>query len=145
MKAVVQRVQRASVTVDGQMISSIGPGLLTLLGVAKGDSEEQLQKLITKITALRIFPDEEGKMNKSLKDIQGEHLIISQFTLLGDASKGNRPSFIGAEAPDIAEVLYNKSLELSRAHGVPTQGGKFGADMKVDILNDGPVTLLIEV
>ena len=145
MKAVVQRVQRASVTVDGKIISSIGPGLLTLLGVAKGDSEEQLQKLITKITALRISPDEEGKMNKSLKDIQGEHLIVSQFTLLGDTAKGNRPSFIGAEAPAIAEVLYNKSLELSRAQGVPTQGGQFGADMKVDLLNDGPVTLLIEV
>lgn len=145
MKAVVQRVQRASVTVDGKIISGIGPGLLTLLGVAKGDSEDQLQKLIAKITALRIFPDEEGKMNLSLKDIQGEHLIVSQFTLLGDTAKGNRPSFIGAEAPAIAEVLYNKSLELSRAQGVPTQGGKFGADMKVDLLNDGPVTLLIEI
>lgn len=145
MKAVVQRVQKASVTVDGQQISKIGPGLLTLLGVAKGDNQEQLQKLITKICALRIFPDEEGKMNKSLKDIQGEHLIVSQFTLLGDASKGNRPSFIGAEAPDLAEALYNMSLELSRAQGVPTQGGKFGADMKVEILNDGPVTLLLEV
>ncbi|MFM6928907.1 MAG: D-aminoacyl-tRNA deacylase [Bdellovibrio sp.] len=145
MKAVVQRVQKASVSVDGKMISSIGPGLLTLLGVAKGDNEEQLQKLISKITALRIFPDEEGKMNKSIKDIQGEHLLVSQFTLLGDTAKGNRPSFIGAEAPALAEVLYNKSLELSRAQGVPTQGGIFGADMKVEILNDGPVTLLIEV
>lgn len=145
MKAVVQRVQHASVTVDGQIISKIGPGLLTLLGVAKGDNEEQLQKLITKICALRIFPDDEGKMNKSLKDIQGEHLIVSQFTLLGDAAKGNRPSFIGAEVPALAEALYNKSLELSGAQGIPTQGGQFGANMKVEILNDGPVTLLLEV
>ena len=145
MKAVIQRVQKASVTVDGQQISKIGPGLLTLLGVAKGDNEEQLQKLIAKICALRIFPDDDGKMNKSIKDIQGEHLIVSQFTLLGDATKGNRPSFIGAEVPDLAEALYIKSLELSRAQGIPTQGGQFGADMKVEILNDGPVTLLLEI
>ncbi len=145
MKAVVQRVLKASVTVDGQEVSSIQHGLLTLLGVAKGDTEEQLQKLIQKIIALRIFPDEAGKMNLSLQDIGGSHLIVSQFTLLGDAAKGNRPSFIGAEAPDLAETLYIKSLELSRLQGVETKGGVFGADMKVDLLNDGPVTLIIEV
>lgn len=145
MKAVVQRVQRASVTVDGKKISDIEKGYLTLLGVAKGDSEEQLQKLIAKIVALRIFPDENGKMNLSLKDIGGSHLIVSQFTLLGDASKGNRPSFIGAESPEIANRLYEKALELSRAQGVPTCGGVFGADMKVELLNDGPVTLIVEV
>ncbi|MDG0817505.1 D-aminoacyl-tRNA deacylase [Bdellovibrio svalbardensis] len=144
MKAVVQRVLRASVTVDGEQISSIDKGLLTLLGVAKGDTEEQLQKLIQKITSLRIFPDESGKMNLSLKDIGGAHLIVSQFTLLGDTAKGNRPSFIGAETPDLAESLYNKSLEISRAQGIETKGGAFGADMKVELLNDGPVTLIIE-
>jgi D-tyrosyl-tRNA(Tyr) deacylase len=145
MKAVVQRVQHASVTVDGKEISRIGKGFLTLLGVAKGDNEEQLQKLIGKIAALRIFPDQDGKMNLSLKDISGEHLIVSQFTLLGDASKGNRPSFIGAEAPALAEALYNKALELSRDQGLVTYGGQFGADMKVEILNDGPVTLILEI
>lgn len=144
MKAVVQRVQHASVTVDGKKVSSIEKGFLTLLGVAKGDSEEQLQKLITKIIALRVFPDENGKMNLSLKDIGGSHLIVSQFTLLGDASKGNRPSFIGAESPDAANKLYEKALELSEAQGIPTFGGVFGADMKVSLLNDGPVTLIIE-
>ncbi len=145
MKAVVQRVQNASVVVDGKQVSSIDKGYLTLLGVAKGDSEEQLQKLMTKILALRIFPDETGKMNLSLKDVGGEHLIVSQFTLLGDASKGNRPSFIGAELPDRAKELYEKALALSESQGVKTQGGIFGADMKVSLLNDGPVTLLLEV
>ncbi|MFV3410513.1 D-aminoacyl-tRNA deacylase [Bdellovibrio bacteriovorus] len=145
MKAVVQRVLNASVVVDGKQVSSIDKGYLTLLGVAKGDSEEQLQKLMTKILALRIFPDETGKMNLSLKDLGGEHLIVSQFTLLGDASKGNRPSFIGAELPDRAKELYEKALALSESQGVKTQGGIFGADMKVSLLNDGPVTLLLEV
>ena len=145
MKAVVQRVLNASVVVDGKQVSSIDKGYLTLLGVAKGDSEEQLQKLMTKILALRIFPDETGKMNLSLKDVGGEHLIVSQFTLLGDASKGNRPSFIGAELPDRAKELYEKALVLSESQGVKTQGGIFGADMKVSLLNDGPVTLLLEV
>ncbi|WP_374035536.1 D-aminoacyl-tRNA deacylase [Bdellovibrio bacteriovorus] len=145
MKAVVQRVQNASVVVDGKLVSSIDKGYLTLLGVAKGDSEEQLQKLMAKILALRIFPDETGKMNLSLKDVGGEHLIVSQFTLLGDASKGNRPSFIGAELPDRAKELYEKALAFSESQGVKTQGGIFGADMKVSLLNDGPVTLLLEV
>lgn len=145
MKAVVQRVQNASVVVGDKEISSIEKGFLTLLGVAKGDTQEQLQKLISKILALRIFPDENGKMNLSLKDVGGSHLIVSQFTLLGDASKGNRPSFIGAEAPDIAFKMYEKALEISAAQGVPTCGGVFGADMKVQLLNDGPVTLIIEV
>ncbi len=145
MKAVVQRVQNASVVVDGKEVSSIQKGFLTLLGVAKGDTEEQIQKLISKIIALRIFPDESGKMNLSLKDVGGSHLIVSQFTLLGDASKGNRPSFIGAEAPEIAKRMYEKALEVSAAQGIPTCGGVFGADMKVSLLNDGPVTLIIDL
>lgn len=127
------------------MVSSIETGLLTLLGVAKGDTEAQLEKMIQKIAALRIFPDEAGKMNLALKDLGGAHLIVSQFTLLGDAAKGNRPSFIGAEAPDRAEVLYQKALQLSQNLGIPTQGGIFGADMKVELLNDGPVTLILEM
>ncbi|XGC82199.1 D-aminoacyl-tRNA deacylase [Bdellovibrio bacteriovorus] len=143
MKAVVQRVAKASVMVDGKTISQIGKGYLTLLGVAKGDTEEQLNKLIQKILALRIFPDQEGKMNLSLKDVGGEHLIVSQFTLLGDASKGNRPSFINAELPERAKALYEKALKLS-SEQVPTQGGEFGADMKVNLINHGPVTLIIE-
>ncbi|WP_413582562.1 D-aminoacyl-tRNA deacylase [Bdellovibrio sp. HCB288] len=145
MKAVVQRVLSASVTVDGKVISSIGPGFLTLLGVAKGDTEAQLQKLISKIADLRVFPDADGKMNLSLKDVKGEHLLVSQFTLLGDTSKGKRPSFIYAETPALAEPLYQKALELSQSAGIPTQGGIFGADMKIALLNDGPVTLLLEV
>ncbi len=143
MKAVVQRVSSASVTVNGVCVATIKNGYLTLLGVAKGDTEEQLQKLMDKILALRIFPDADGKMNLALKDVQGEHLIVSQFTLLGDASKGNRPSFVNAEAPERAKALYEKALQLSAAH-VPTRGGVFGADMKVQLLNDGPVTLIIE-
>lgn len=143
MKAVVQRVSSASVTVNGVCVATIKNGYLTLLGVAKGDTEEQLQKLMNKILALRIFPDADGKMNLALKDVQGEHLIVSQFTLLGDASKGNRPSFVNAEAPERAKALYEKALQLSAAH-VPTRGGVFGADMKVQLLNDGPVTLIIE-
>jgi len=145
MKAVIQRVQNASVAVDGKEVSAISKGFLTLLGVAKGDTEEQLKKLMQKIIALRIFPDADGKMNLSLADIQGEHLIVSQFTLLGDASKGNRPSFIGAETPDRAKELYEQALALSQAAGIKTQGGVFGGDMKVSLLNDGPVTLILEV
>ncbi|KHD87044.1 MAG: D-tyrosyl-tRNA(Tyr) deacylase [Bdellovibrio sp. ArHS] len=141
---VVQRVSKASVTVNGQVVSSIDKGFLTLLGVAKGDSEEKLQKLITKVIALRVFPDAEGKMNLSLKDVGGQHLIVSQFTLLGDTAKGNRPSFINAEAPELAKALYEKALELSQSSGVSTCGGVFGADMKVELTNDGPVTLLLE-
>lgn len=144
MKAVVQRVQKAAVVVDGKIVSQIGPGLLTLLGVAQGDSEEQLQKIIHKISQLRIFADSEGKMNLSVKDVAGEHLIVSQFTLLGDTSRGHRPSFIGAEKPERAEQLYRQALILSQAAGIPTYGGVFGADMKVELLNDGPVTLIIE-
>lgn len=144
MKAVVQRVQKASVVVAGEDVSAIGPGLLTLLGVAKGDSEVQLQKMIEKISQLRVFEDENGKMNLSLKDTGGSHLIVSQFTLLGDCSKGNRPSFIEAENPERARDLYEKALQLSQSLGVPTKGGQFRAHMEVSLVNDGPVTLLLE-
>jgi len=144
MKAVVQRVQHASVTVGGNEVSSIGPGLLTLIGIAKGDKDEQMRKLIQKIVNLRIFGDENDKMNLSLLDTKGEHLIVSQFTLLGDCSKGRRPFFNNAEEPSLANELYEKSLAYSIELGVKTLGGQFAADMKVNLLNDGPVTLTLE-
>ena len=144
MKAIIQRVKHASVTAHGTQISQIGPGILTLLGVAKGDTEEQLEKTINKILKLRIFPDENGKMNKSLSDIQGEHLIVSQFTLMGNCQKGNRPGFDQSELPEKANQLYEKAIELSNSLGVKTLGGSFGAMMDVELLNDGPVTFILE-
>ncbi|MBS1960420.1 MAG: D-tyrosyl-tRNA(Tyr) deacylase [Bdellovibrionales bacterium] len=144
MKAVIQRVKHASVVVEGKTISSIEGGLLTLLGVAKGDDETKLAKMIDKICNLRIFEDDQGKMNHSLKDTGGSHLIVSQFTLLGDCSKGTRPGFSDAEAPERAKDLYEKGLALSQAAGIPTFGGQFRAHMEVSLLNDGPVTLLLE-
>lgn len=145
MKAVVQRVTFAQVKVNGEVIAKIGPGLLTLLGVARGDSEDQLKKLLQKIIGLRIFEDDQGKMNRSLLDIKGEHLIVSQFTLLGDTSKGRRPHFLNAEEPVRARELFERSLVLSQELGVKTQGGQFGADMKVELLNNGPVTLVLDI
>lgn len=144
MTAVIQRVKKASVIVDGNEVSQIGVGILTLLGVAKGDDSAKLEKLVTKICELRIFEDDQGKMNRSLKDINGEHLIVSQFTLLADCSQGRRPSFTNAEFPDRAKQFYEQALELSRRQGIKTLGGVFGADMKVELLNDGPVTFVLE-
>jgi len=149
MKAVIQRVRSAHVVVrhsDGreEKVSEINQGILTLLGVAKGDTEAQLEKLIAKIADLRIFEDDQGKMNLSLKDVGGAHLIVSQFTLLGDCSQGRRPSFVNAEAPAQAKALYEHALELSRAQGITTAGGVFQADMKVSLVNDGPVTFVLE-
>jgi D-tyrosyl-tRNA(Tyr) deacylase len=143
MKAVIQRVKQAEVRVEGQVISKIGPGILTLLGFGKGDQESQLRKLIQKICELRIFEDDDGKMNRSLKDVGGSHLIVSQFTLLGDCTNGKRPSFKDAEHPDLAKVLYEKSLIISRELGIETSGGVFQADMKVELINDGPVTFVL--
>jgi D-tyrosyl-tRNA(Tyr) deacylase len=138
MRALVQRVSRASVTVDGETIAAIGSGLLVLLGVAHGDDEAAADKLADKVRALRIFEDAEGKMNESLGDGR-EVLVVSQFTLYGDARKGNRPSFVNAARPEVAEPLY----ERFRARlGAP--GGRFGAHMDVELVNDGPVTLLLE-
>lgn len=145
MKAVIQRVKEAGVIVDGAEVSRIGRGLLTLLGVARGDDEAKLGKLIAKICELRIFEDEQGKMNRSLKDVAGAHLIVSQFTLLADCSAGRRPSFTGAETPERAKQLYERALELSRTQGVETAGGVFQADMKVSLVNDGPVTLVLDL
>jgi D-tyrosyl-tRNA(Tyr) deacylase len=143
MKAVIQRVSSARVEVGGQVVSSIERGILTLLGVETGDSPEQARKLAAKIAELRIFEDDAGKMNLSLKDISGEHLVVSQFTLAGDTSTGRRPSFGTAEKPLKARAIYEDFLKFSEAAGVPTRGGVFQADMKVTLTNDGPVTFIL--
>lgn len=143
MKAVLQRVKSASVTVDGKQVSRINHGLLTLFGVEKGDTEKEMKAWIEKIVRLRIFEDSAGKMNLSLFDIQGEHLIVSQFTLAADCTKGLRPSFVRAEEPEKAKALYEAALRYSESLGVRTQGGIFQADMKVELINDGPVTIIL--
>lgn len=145
MRALIQRVSYARVRVDGDVVGEIGPGILTFLGVASSDTESHAEKIIQKILKLRIFEDDAGKMNLSLLDQKLEHLIVSQFTLYGDTEKGNRPSFIDAARPDQANALYEKALSFSRREGVKTASGKFQADMKIELLNDGPVTLWIEV
>lgn len=144
MKAVVQRVSRCSVTVDGQLVGSIGKGLLVLLGVADSDTEKERDYLAEKIVGLRIFEDSQGKMNLSLQDVKGELLVVSQFTLFGDCKKGRRPSFTGAGKPEHANVLYEQFLCRAEELGVQVQRGVFGADMKVELINDGPVTLILD-
>ena len=144
MRALLQRVSRASVTVEGQILSEIGKGLLILLGIGHGDSESQAEFLAEKIANLRIFEDEQGKSNFSVLDIKGAAIVVSQFTLYADARKGRRPSFTDAALPEVAAPLVERFVELLRAQGVPTQTGKFGADMKVEIHNDGPVTIWLE-
>jgi D-tyrosyl-tRNA(Tyr) deacylase len=139
VRAVVQRVTRASVTVETEQVAAIGPGLLVLLGVRRGDTEEQADKLARKLLALRIFEDDDGRMNRSVTDIGGEVLCVSQFTLYGDARKGNRPSFVDAAPPGEAEPLYARVREALGA-----RGGRFGARMEVDLTNDGPVTIVVE-
>ena len=144
MRALLQRVSKASVTVEGQTISTIGKGLLILLGVGHGDGEEQAKFLSEKIANLRVFEDEQGKTNLSVQDVKGEALVVSQFTLYADTRKGRRPSFIDAALPEVAEPLVGRFVELLRGHGIPTQTGKFGAHMQVEIHNDGPVTIWLE-
>lgn len=144
MRALLQRVSKASVTVEGQTISSIGNGLLILLGIGHGDGEEQAKFLAEKVANLRIFEDQQGKTNLSVLDVQGEAIVVSQFTLYADTRKGRRPSFIDAALPDMAEPLVNRFVDLLRGHGVPTQTGRFGAHMEVEIHNDGPVTIWLE-
>jgi D-aminoacyl-tRNA deacylase len=140
MRALVQRVSSASVTVDGEEVSRIGRGLLVLLGVRRGDGEEAADRIARKLRALRIFEDDAGKMNLSVEDAGGEILCVSQFTLYGDARKGNRPSYLDAAPPEEAEPLYERVRQTLGA-----QGGRFGAHMAVELVNDGPVTLLLEV
>jgi D-tyrosyl-tRNA(Tyr) deacylase len=144
MKAVLQRVTRASVTVDGQVIGQIGRGLLVLLGVEQDDAETDAQQLADKTIQLRIFDDADGKMNLSLTEVGGSLLVVSQFTLLGDCRKGRRPSFIQAAPPEIAERLYEAFVAAAGARGVRVATGKFRAMMQVELVNDGPVTLLID-
>lgn len=145
MKVLIQRVKNASVTIEGKLYSSIEKGILALVGIEKGDTLEQIQKAAKKITGLRIFPDENDKMNRSLIDINGEMLIVSQFTLCGDCKKGTRPSFDKSAEPKIANELYEKFIEEVSAYGIKTEHGKFGAMMDVALVNDGPVTFMIEM
>lgn len=144
MRAVLTRVKSASVSVDGNVIGQIGPGFLILLGITHDDTEAQAVKLADKLTGLRIFEDEDGKMNRGLDTVNGEILVISQFTLYGNCRKGRRPSFAEAAPPELGEAMYERFLELCGELGYPPQHGRFGADMKVESLNDGPVTLLLD-
>ncbi len=145
MRLVIQRVSEASVTVDGECISSIGRGLLVLVGVENGDTEQDAVWLAAKTAALRIFDDEEGVMNRSVVDVDGGLLAVSQFTLTASTRKGNRPSYIRAAGHGLAVPLYERYCQLlSEAAGRPVQRGMFGADMKVRLLNDGPVTIIID-
>ncbi len=144
MKALVQRVRRGSVSVAGETLTEIGPGMVILVGVGDQDSEDEAGWLASKCANLRIFEDEQGKMNRSLLDVGGQALVVSQFTLYGDVSKGRRPSFVHAAQPDIAEPLVEKFAEYLLREGVETSSGSFGAMMLVEIQNDGPVTLMIE-
>ncbi len=144
MKAVVQRVEHASVAVEGRTVGRIGKGFLILLGVARGDTEAQAERLARKITGLRIFPDENGKTNLSLSDVGGAVLVISQFTLCADCRKGYRPSFVNAAEPEEARRLYEYFTDLCRKAVGQTETGLFGAHMKVELENDGPFTLTLE-
>lgn len=144
MRVVLQRVKHAKVEIDGKTVGQIGPGLLLLVGIKTGDTEEDLHYVADKLSGLRIFEDDGGKMNRSVRDVEGAILSVSQFTLYGDVSKGRRPSFIEAARPEIAEPYYETFNEKLRAHGLHVETGVFGADMAVSLVNDGPVTLIIE-
>lgn len=145
MRIVVQRCSRAEVRIDGEIAGKIGRGLMLLVGITHQDTEKEVAWMAKKVAGLRIFEDAEGKMNLSLTDISGSVLSISQFTLYGDARKGNRPSFVQAARPEIAEPLYRMfNRTLAEQYGIPVETGRFGADMKVDFVNDGPVTILLD-
>lgn len=141
----IQRVSRASVTVAGQVVGSIGPGALVLVGVASGDGEGEVARAVEKVAQLRIFGDEMGLMNRSLVDSGGSALVVSQFTLLADLRRGRRPSFTGAAPPDVAEPLLDRLVLGLRAAGIETATGRFGAAMSVELVNDGPVTIVVDV
>jgi D-aminoacyl-tRNA deacylase len=144
MRAVIQRVSEARVTVEGSVLGEIGPGLLALLGIAKPDTPADAEFLAEKILNLRVFPDEAGKMNRSLLDIGGALLVVSQFTLYGDCRKGRRPSFDDAAPAELARPLYEHFIEVARKSGLRVENGVFQAHMEVSLVNDGPVTLLVE-
>lgn len=143
MRAVFQRVNKAGVSVSGKEVASVGRGAMVLLAVGKDDTDRDAQYMAEKLAGLRVFPDSEGKMNLSLVDTGGEVLLISQFTLYGDVKKGKRPGFDGAAAPEMGERLYLLTAEILNGMGVPTKTGVFGAHMEVELVNDGPVTILI--
>ena len=144
MRAVLQRVRRARVLVEGDAVGSIDGGLLVLLGVAPADSVDQVRWMADKVVGLRVFADEDGKMNLDVLEAGGSILVVSQFTLFGDCKKGRRPSFTGAATPEIAIPLYEAFVVAIRAHGVLAETGRFGADMQVELVNDGPVTLILD-
>lgn len=144
MRSVVQRVKRASVTVNGQTVGQINTGLLVLLAVGQGDSSNDLTWMVEKLVGLRIFEDEEGKMNRSILDMGGEFLVVSQFTLYGDCRKGKRPSFSSAAPPEQAKEMFEKSVEGIRSYGLKVETGIFQAEMDVELINDGPVTILLD-
>lgn len=144
MKFVAQRVASAALCVSGELVSEIGRGLVVYLGVKAGDNEKQAEKAMEKVALLRVFEDEAGKMNLSVRDVKGEVLLVSQFTLYGDAKKGNRPSFSEAERPERADALYEHAVSYLRSLGVSVQTGVFGADMQIEQHNDGPVTIIYE-
>lgn len=144
MRSVVQRVARGAVRVEGQVVGEVGHGLVVLLGVAEGDGSDDARWMADKVAQLRIFEDKDGKMNRSVQDVGGSVLLVSQFTLLGDARKGNRPSFVAAAHPDRAVALYEEVASLLRARAVPVAQGVFRAHMEVELVNDGPVTLLLD-
>ncbi|WP_109313201.1 D-aminoacyl-tRNA deacylase [Ruegeria sp. AU67] len=144
MRALLQRVSRAKVSVDGQTVGQSGPGLMILVCAMKGDDEQKVEQLATKVSKLRIFKDDTGKMNRSVVDVGGSALVISQFTLAADTSRGNRPGFSEAAPPDVGQRLYEEFAWRLQAHGVPVETGQFGADMAVELVNDGPVTIWME-
>lgn len=144
MRAVVQRVSRAAVRIDGETVGEIGPGLAVLAGFGPDDGEEELAWMAEKLAGLRVFPDGEGRMDRGLDEVGGSLLVVPQFTLYGDVSRGRRPSFAGAAEPGKAREAYTDFLEACRRTGVPVESGEFGAMMEVDLVNDGPVTLQIE-
>ena len=144
MRSVVQRVSRALVTIGREQVGTIGPGLVVLLGIHTNDSEKEAKWLADKIVGLRIFEDDKGLMNRSLLDVDGEMLIVSQFTLYGDCRKGRRPGYSSAARPEVAEPLYEHFIHMVQQQGVTTATGRFGAMMQVELINDGPVTLLLD-
>lgn len=144
MRVVLQRVSRAEVRIGGEVVGRIGRGLLVLLGVAKGDTVEDARWLAEKVVSLRVFNDDQGKMNRDLIEVNGSLLVVSQFTLHGDCRKGRRPSFVAAADPETAIPLYEAFVQAARALGVPVETGRFGAMMEVELVNDGPVTLILD-
>jgi D-tyrosyl-tRNA(Tyr) deacylase len=145
VRIVLQRVSRASVTVDGAVAGSIGTGLLLLVGMEPSDTHDDIERAVEKVVNIRVFPDQDGRMNRSLADTGGSALVVSQFTLLGDVRKGRRPSYVGAAPPEMAEPMIDAMVDRLRSAGVHTETGSFGAAMEVELVNSGPVTLVMSI